>query len=147
MVISDLSAVDRDVPLSAYPDERQRAGYLTLGLLLVVAALIGLQLSVIPSSLFAFCATLCFVQLSPKILRWIQATRSTRRIIQAWRATNAVPAIFRCGLLSMVVLICLVGLAFEPRLLALELAINVLLCAVVLLFMGPHDRKMTYDTE
>jgi len=147
MDVSDFTIAARSVSLSAYPDEGQRAGYLALGLLLVLAALIGLQLFLMPSALFAFCATLCFVQLSPKTLRWFQTTRSMRRIIQAWRATNAVPVVFRCALLSLIVLICLVGLAFEPHLLALELVINVLFCAVVLLFMGPQDRRMTSDTE
>lgn len=97
MTVSDLTANDTSVPQSAYPNDRQRAGYLSLGLLSVVAALIGQRLSLMPSAFFAFCALLCFLQLSPKILAWLRATNTTRRIMDAWKALNAFSSVFRGG--------------------------------------------------
>lgn len=147
MTVSDLTANDTSLTQPAYPNDRQRAGYLSLGLLSVVAALIGQRLSLMPSAIFAFCALLCFLQLSPKILAWLRATNTTRRIVNAWKALNALSSVFRCSLLAIVILTCLAGLAFEPRMAVLELSINVVLCAVLLLFMGPQDSNIRYDTE
>ncbi len=147
MTVSDLTANDTSVPQSTYPNDRQRAGYLSLGLLSVVAALIGQRLPLMPSAIFAFYALLCFLQLSPKILAWVRATSITRRIMNAWKALNALPSAFRCSLLAIVVLICLTGLAFDPRMAGLELSINGLLCAGLLLFMGPRDGNIRDDTE
>jgi hypothetical protein len=55
----ELSTSNVDVPSSEairYPDERQRAGYLSLGFMLGAASLVGLQVPLMPSTLFAFCA-------------------------------------------------------------------------------------------
>ncbi|MCL8000324.1 DUF454 family protein [Brucella sp. 21LCYQ03] len=140
MIVSDSTS-------SIYPDECQRAGYLALGLLLVVAALIGHKLPLMPSTFFAFCAMLCFMQLSPQILHWLQTNKSMVCVIDVWRALNNLPLTFRCCLLVFVVVIILLGLVVEPSMTALELVINGFLCSLLLIFMGPQRREMKFDTE
>lgn len=132
---------------SIYPDERQRAGYLALGLLLIAAALVGCQVRLMPSALFVFGALLCFVQLSSKALCWLETNRITRRLIGAWRRLNAWPRLYRVYLLAVFAVVCLATLMFVPRALCLEFAINGIFCAGLLLFVGPQRRQLKHVSE
>lgn len=151
MTVSDINSVDgRTAPNSrsrAYPDERQRAGYLALGLLLIAAALVGCQVRLMPSALFVFGALLCFVQLSPKALCWLETNRITRRVMGAWRRLNAWPRLYRIYLLAIFAVICLTMLMFVPQALCLEFAIHGILCAGLLLFVGPQSRQLKHVSE
>ncbi|KAA9368642.1 DUF454 family protein [Ochrobactrum quorumnocens] len=150
MTASDINSVDgRTAPNSrsrAYPDERQRAGYLALGLL-IAAALVGCQVRLMPSALFVFGALLCFVQLSPKALCWLETNGITRRVMAAWRRLNAWPRLYRIYLLAILAVVCLTMLTFVPQALCLEFAINGILCAGLLLFVGPQSRQLKHVSE
>jgi hypothetical protein len=84
----ELSTSNVDVPSSEairYPDERQRAGYLSLGFMLGAASLVGLQVPLMPSTLFAFCALLCLIQLSSRALHWFETNGVARHALSLWR--------------------------------------------------------------
>lgn len=130
--------------MTVYPDERQRAGYLALGLLLIAAALVGLQVRLMPSALFVFGASLCFVQLSPKALDWLETNRITRRLIGAWRRLNAWPRLYRVYLLAVFCGVCLAVITLSPHALFLEFAINGIVCAGLLLFVGPQRHQLKH---
>lgn len=130
--------------MTVYPDERQRAGYLALGLLLIAAALVGFQVRLMPSALFVFGASLCFVQLSPKALDWLETSRITRRLIGAWCRLNAWPRLYRVFMLAVFCGICLGVLKFSPHALCLEFAINGIACAILLLFVGPQRHQLKH---
>lgn len=147
MTVSNLTTANNGAAHFAYPDERQRAGYLALGLLLVVAALIGLKIPMMPSALFIFGAALCFVQLSSSILGWLETNRSTRLVIDAWRALGALSFLFRLCLLSLVTAIGLGAVVLNPHLFGVELAINAMLFAGLMLFVGPQYREVKFVPE
>lgn len=124
-----------------YPDERQRAGYLALGFLLSGAALVGLQVRLMPSALFGFCALLCFIQLSSRALHWLESNRIARRTLSHWRRLGAFPRLFRLSVLALIVMLCIVALAVGSRLFwHFEMAINMLFCTGLMLFVGPQQR-------
>ncbi|WP_266064650.1 DUF454 family protein [Brucella intermedia] len=124
-----------------YPDERQRAGYLALGFLLSAAALVGLQVRLMPSALFGFCALLCFIQLSSRALQWFESNSIARLTLSLWRRLGAFPRLFRLSILAVIVMLCIVVLALGSRpFWHFEMAINMLLCAGLLLFVGPQQR-------
>lgn len=151
MTGSDQISAGREAAMSCrhatYPDERQRAGYLAMGLLLVAAALVGSHVRLMPSALFVFVALLCFLQLSSKALCWLETNRITRRLIDTWRRLGTWPRLFRLYLLAVPAVICLAALAFGPRALCLEFVINGILCAGLLLFVGPQRRQAKHLTK
>jgi len=141
MTVSDLRTANNEVAQFSYPDERQRAGYIALGLLLVVAALIGLKIPMMPSAQFVFGAALCFVQLSSGILGWLETNRSTRPVIEAWRILSALSFLFRLCLLGLVAAIGFGAVVVNPQFFGAELAINAMLFAGLMLFVGPQYQK------
>jgi len=140
----ELSTCNVDVPSSEtirYPDERQRAGYLSLGFMLSAASLVGLQVPLMPSTLFAFCALLCLIQLSSRALRWFETNGVARHALSLWRRLGAFPRFIRLAMFALVAMLCVVTLALGPRpFWHFEMTINALLFAGLLLFVGPQRR-------
>ncbi|MDH7785881.1 uncharacterized membrane protein YbaN (DUF454 family) [Ochrobactrum sp. 19YEA23] len=140
----ELSTCNVDAPSSEtirYPDERQRAGYLSLGFMLSAASLVGLQVRLMPSTLFAFCALLCLIQLSSRALRWFETNGVARHTLSLWRRLGAFPRLFRLAIFVLVTVLCTVVLVLGPRpLWHFEMTINALLFAGLLLFVGPQRR-------
>jgi uncharacterized membrane protein YbaN (DUF454 family) len=61
------------------------------GLVLVVLAVIGALLPVMPSTVFAVGAAACFARSSPRLEAWLLAHRWFGPSIRAWRADGAIP--------------------------------------------------------
>jgi uncharacterized membrane protein YbaN (DUF454 family) len=61
------------------------------GLVLVVLAVIGALLPVMPSTVFAVGAAACFARSSPRLEAWLLSHRWFGPAILAWRADGAIP--------------------------------------------------------
>ena len=61
------------------------------GLVLVVLAVIGALLPVMPSTVFAVGAAACFARSSPRLEAWLVGHRWFGPSIRAWRADGAIP--------------------------------------------------------
>jgi uncharacterized protein len=81
-------AVPRGVPVTA---RWQRSLYFVAGIFMLVLAVIGALLPVMPTTIFVILAAWCFGRSSPRLEAWLLAHPRFGPALVAWRREGAIP--------------------------------------------------------
>lgn len=82
----------------------QQILFLLLGCLMLVLAVIGALLPLMPTTIFLILAAWCFGRSSPRLESWMLNHRNFGPILRNWRASGAIPRkakVMACGGMSI----------------------------------------------
>jgi uncharacterized membrane protein YbaN (DUF454 family) len=108
-----------------------RAGYLVLGILMLVLAFIGALLPLMPTTIFLILAVWCFTRSSPRLEAWVLNHPHFGPTLRAWRDQGAISLRAKAmALTGMLVGYVAFFLTVKPGpLLAIGVGILILCCA------------------
>ncbi|WP_378950559.1 YbaN family protein [Mesorhizobium sp. ANAO-SY3R2] len=69
----------------------KRAGYLLLGMVMLVLGIIGAFLPLMPTTIFLIAAAWCFSRSSPRVEAWLLNHRRFGPTLRDWREEGAIP--------------------------------------------------------